>query len=232
MGGYLQSEERLELAARAYETAFSYGQVDPETWHVTDIRDIAAVCLSLVLQLQERDDDAEPRLRRALDANPLSLRVRRHMIDLCIKHDRRQQALAEVDRLPSDTPHRDALRGAVRGACLAVQQDWAAALKFLQTAHQAGCRDIVCLRWLSITHMALGDTVAADEILRQWYAIDPRNQELSSYLSAADMPGMASRPAATSDAAGHQLRLDVASSVAGAAAGPLSPATLSSQAAV
>ncbi|MBM4001902.1 MAG: glycosyltransferase, partial [Planctomycetes bacterium] len=44
MGGYLQSQGRLDLAVRAYQTAHQYGQVQPESWHLNEIREIATCC--------------------------------------------------------------------------------------------------------------------------------------------------------------------------------------------
>jgi tetratricopeptide (TPR) repeat protein len=224
MGGYLQAQNRLDLAERSYAMAFEHGQIDPETWHVADIREIAAVCLSLTLQLQERDGEALALLECALEQMPGGMRVRRHLIDLCIKHDRRQQALAEVDRLPADIPHREALRSAVRGACLAAKQNWSEAITYLQTAYQAGCRDIICLRWLSITLMAVRQTTGAEDILKQWQAVDPRSSELNAYLAAAGtvstigtVPEPPKAPAFQAVQESRRLRIDAAAVAAGTA---------------
>lgn len=233
VGGYLQAEGRLDLAMRSYETAFRHGQIDPESWHVPDIREIAAVCWNLTLQLQEQDEAAFAVLEQALERMPESPRVRRHLIDLCIKHNRRQQALAQVDLLAGDEPQRTALRGAVRGACLAARQDWIEALGFLQAAHEAGCRDPICLRWLAISLLASGKTTAAEEILRQWSFVDPRSSELQAYLAATGVMPVApavgpsdGATAATATSAamsvpsrhqGRQLRVDAAAVAAGTA---------------
>lgn len=221
VGGYLQAEGRLDLAMRSYETAYRYGQIDPQSWHVPDIREIAAVCWNLTLQLQEQDEAAFAVLEQALQHMPESPRVRRHLIDLCIKHNRRQQALAQVDLLAAGTPQRTALRGAVRGACLAARQDWPEALGFLQAAHEAGCRDPICLRWLAISLLATGKNTAAEEILRQWSAVDPRSSELQAYLVAA---GVSPRPQAPSPPPvfpamqqSRRLRIDSAGVAAGTA---------------
>ncbi len=223
IGGYLQAEGRLDLAMRSYETAYNHGQVDPESWHVPDIREIAAVCWSLTLQLQDQDEAAlavlEQALKQTLQQGGGAIRIRRHSIDLYIKHNRRQQALAQIDQLPADTPHREALRSAVRGACLAAKQDWPAALTYLQTAHQAGCRDIICLRWLAITLMAMGNSAAAEEILRQWNAVDPRSSELHTYMSAVGAaPAPPERiPAFQAVQQSRRLRIDAAAVAAGTA---------------
>ena len=72
--------------------------------------------------------------------------------------------------LSSDTPHRDLLRGVIRGACLAAQKNWVAARPYLQTAYDTGCRDLLCLRWLGVTLFASNDFPAAEPVLRQWLA--------------------------------------------------------------
>ncbi len=184
MGGYLQAEGRIELAARAYQTAFEHGQIDPEIWHVPDIGEIAATCLSLAQQLLNNDEGARRALEQAIARNPSAMRLRRHLIDLHVKHDRRKEALAEFDLLPAEIPHREALRSAIRGACLASRQNWAPALAYLQTAYRAGCRDVLCLRWLTITLLATNDNTTAIEVLNAWQAIEPRSGELQQFLAA------------------------------------------------
>ncbi len=184
MGGYLQSEDRLDLARRAYETALEHGQIDPLTWHVPDIREIASICLALVAQLQGDDEASQTILEAALARTPTSIRVRRHLIDLHIKQDHRKEALEEFNRLPADMPHREAMRSAIRGACLASRQNWIPALAYLQTAYTAGCRDPLCLRWLAVSLIANGELEIVAPILKQWQAHDPRNVEVQKYLDA------------------------------------------------
>jgi predicted Zn-dependent protease len=123
---------------------------------------------------------------------------------LHVKHDRRKEALAEFDLLPAETPHREALRSAIRGACLASRQNWTPALAYLQTAFGSGCRDALCLRWLSIALAGNGDADAAREVLATWQALDPRGGEVERYLAALE-DGAASRD-------GRQLRYDEAAS--------------------
>ena len=104
MGAYLQAEGRLDLSAQAYRTAVDFGQIDPETWHVPDIHEIAAVCLSLTYQLRDNDEQGRQVLEHMLQRRPGAHRVRQHLIDLHIRCDRRKEALAEFDRLPPETP--------------------------------------------------------------------------------------------------------------------------------
>jgi tetratricopeptide (TPR) repeat protein len=204
MGGYMQAEGRIEMAVRAYQMAFEHGQVDPEIWHVPDIFEIAAACLCLAQQLQNNDEGAQQALEQGLARDASAVRLRRQLIDLHVKHDRRKEALAEFDLLPAETPNREALRSAIRGACLASRQNWTPALAYLQTAYRAGCRDLLCLRWLSIALSSSGDTEGAREVLATWQALDPRSGEVDRYLAALEM-GCASD-------SGRQLRYDVGAS--------------------
>jgi tetratricopeptide (TPR) repeat protein len=206
MGGYLQAEGRIDMAARAYQTAFEYGQIDPEIWHVPDISEIAAACLSLAQQLLNNEDGARQAIEQALERYPSATRLRRHLIDLHVKHDRRKEALAEFDLLPAETPHREALRSAVRGACLASRQNWTPALAYLQTAYRAGCRDVLCLRWLTVALMGTNDNAAALDVLTAWQSIDPRNSELQHYLQA--IQGNASASPLTVADDDRRLRFD------------------------
>jgi tetratricopeptide (TPR) repeat protein len=216
MGGYMQSAGRLDLACRAYKAAVRHGQINLETWHVSAIGEVAVTCLSLALELLNEDNEARALLEEALAADGTSARLRRRLIDLHVKHDRRQEALDQAALLPSDTPHRDAMRSAIRGACLAAQKNWVAARAYLQTAYDAGCRDLLCLRWLGVTLFASNDLPAAEPVLRQWLAMAPGNVEVQKYLEAtvARTRPTASHPANGSSAAApaeRRLRIDLPS---------------------
>jgi tetratricopeptide (TPR) repeat protein len=182
IGSYMQRAGRLDLASRSYRTAVRHGQLNLETWHIAAIRDVATLCLSLSLELLGEDDEAREVVEQSLAGQPDPVRLRRRLIDLYVKHDRRKEALDQVSLLPADTPHRDALRGAVRGACLAAQKNWVAARAYLQTAYDAGCRDVLCLRWLSVALFSSDDFSAAEPILRQWHAAAPGIAEPKRYL--------------------------------------------------
>jgi tetratricopeptide (TPR) repeat protein len=184
VGGYLQSQSQNQLARRAYQTAWQYGQVNPEVWHLDRLACIAAACYSTILQLEGDDEQARQVLEQTLTDQPRATRLRRQLLELHVKNGNRQEALAQCDQLPPDTPHRDALRSAVRGACLASQRNWIAARSYLDTAWQAGCRDVICLRWLVVTLLALGETNAARPIIESWRGIDPTSAETGQFLSA------------------------------------------------
>jgi tetratricopeptide (TPR) repeat protein len=188
LGGYLQAQNQLDLSAQAYRMAAQFGEIDPRAWHVPDIHEIATVCLSLTFQLRANDDEACRVLQEALTRSPEAQRVRRQLIDIYIRRDQRKEALGELDRLPIDTPHREALRGAIRGACLAAKRNWVPSLAYLQTAHASGCRDVICLRWLAAALLASGQRDAALPILQQWLAVEPRSVEAQKYLEMFTPP--------------------------------------------
>ncbi len=85
---------------------------------------------------------------------------------------------------PAQISQRDALRNAIRGACMGSQQQWPAALAYLRTAYEAGCRDPICLRWLSIGLMSTGETQAAEAALGQWQQVSPDNPEPARLLAS------------------------------------------------
>ena len=194
MGSYLQLQGRIDLAMRAYQSAAESGQVELQTWHISDIREVATVCWCLCLQLLEQDDVAEKVQLAALANDGAAVRVRRQLIDLYIKHDKRKEALEHVNLLPPETPNREALRTAVRGACLAAKQNWSAALGYLQSAYSSGCRDAIGLRWLALTLVALNDYAGAEPIVREWKTIEPKNPEIARYLEIIDATIRAAMP--------------------------------------
>ncbi len=181
MGSYLLRQNRLDLAARSYEIAATHGQVDPATWHLGDIAEVAAACLSMTHQLLGHAEEARDVLERALEQRGESARLRRQLIDLLIKQGQREAVLEQMQRLPEETPHREALKSAIRGALLAVEQNWGAAEPYLKTAYSAGCRDPLCLKWLTITCLATHDCDAAEPILTNWMAIEPESREAEAY---------------------------------------------------
>jgi hypothetical protein len=103
------------------------------------------------------------------------------LLDLYIRRDRRKEALDLIGRIYPATPLREALRSAVRGACLAGQQNWIPALAYLQTAFGAGCRDVICLRGLVTAYLATGDLIAADRTLAEWRKQHPASGEIARF---------------------------------------------------
>lgn len=210
MGSYLQGQGRMDLANRAYLTATMHGQVRPEIWHLGDISDVALVCLSLTYQLQDQDAQAREALEKALAEGATSSdRVRRQLIEICIKMNDRQAALAQVDQLSTAAQSGDTLRTAIRGACLAAQGNWISAKAYLETAFNAGCRDTLCFRGLIKAMVSLHETAEAQQMLQQWRECDPHNPEIEllSQSLGGETSSAAGQPLATS-AASFNLRVD------------------------
>jgi tetratricopeptide (TPR) repeat protein len=223
MGSYMQNQGRVDLASRCYQTAVEHGQVNLRSWHLASLMDIATICYCLTLELQNRTVEARRVLETGLAARPDSIRLRRQLIDLHIKHNRRQEALGESRQLAADLGvSADPLRTAIRGACLAADQQWTTALAHLRSAHESGCRDPICLRWLASSLIASGDMEAARPILQQWLTAAPESPEparLLASLAATDpIEGPASRMASSSD--GSHWRADHSAIMAAPAPAP------------
>jgi tetratricopeptide (TPR) repeat protein len=189
LGGYLQKEGRIDLARRSYETAYKFGQVDPQVWHLQEIASFSAVCYSLSLELSDREDEAVQVLKEAIERDPDSLRLHRRLLEWYVKRGRMDDALAQLDASPVSRENQEAMRTAVRGASLAGQKNWLSARSYLETAYAANCRDVLCLRWLSLTLISLGRLADAEPVLRQWEATDVTNVEPKHYLAAIARAG-------------------------------------------
>jgi tetratricopeptide (TPR) repeat protein len=185
MGSYLLRCGRLDLAARSYEMAVKHGTIDPATWHVANLPDVAVICWSLVLQLLKESKRAEEVLETALAERPDSLRLRRQLIGLYVKAGRERDALAQCKLLPDNMPFRGQMAGVVRGALLAAAKKSAAALRPLRSAYQAGCRDPLCLRWLAAAQLDLGNLADVEIIVDEWERAEPANMEIAVFRKAA-----------------------------------------------
>lgn len=182
-GHYLETQGQLELAARAFRSAWQFGQVDMETWHLEDLHETAAACLGLALRALGREQEAERTFQEALGRYPDSVRLLRRLLEQYVHQGRCEAALELVQRLPMDESQRGALADAVRGACKAAEHDWTAAVGYLQGALVAGCRDPLCLRWLAVSLISNGRLREAEPVLRQWEAAEPDNVEAKRYLA-------------------------------------------------
>ncbi|MBM3999050.1 MAG: tetratricopeptide repeat protein [Planctomycetes bacterium] len=210
MGGLLQVDGQWDLALRAYETAFRFGQIDAEVEHLDGLRSVAAECYALSLQLRGDMSAAQRVLEEALAAEPASDRIRRHLLDVLIKTGQRDAALTMLAVHPPATDCLEALRSAVRGACLAAQRNWLAARAYLQVAYQASCRDPICLRWLAVTLLATQEHDDAAAVLREWQAREPLSGEPGRYLEAIPNGSAAAAPTkspATAES-DRQIRVD------------------------
>jgi len=228
MGNYLQSLNRLELAERSFDTAFKHGRVDLGVWHLGELAELTADCLALILQARNRDDKARSVLTEAIARTPDSTRLRRRMMELHIKHGRGEEAVALAEQLPVEDDQREPLLDTVRGACMAAQRHWTPALGYLQSAYISGCRDPLCLRWLSVTLLSNGKIDAAKPVLSEWRQLDPDNVEIQRYTEMIEQPSAEKavepqppepQPVETSmpsEVAGLQYRVDQGTSVVSA----------------
>jgi tetratricopeptide (TPR) repeat protein len=216
MGSYLQREGRIDLACRSYEAATRFGQVDPQTWHLIEIADVATVCHATCLDLLGDVDSARRALETALAARPESERLRGQLLELYIRRDCRREALDLVTNMPAETPHREALRSAVRGACLAATQNWIPALAYLQIARGSGCRDPICFRGLVTSYLGTGDLVSAERTLNEWQQAHGANAETHRFAGELDrlrtgggpQQSATGTPAANEHFIDRNLRLD------------------------
>jgi tetratricopeptide (TPR) repeat protein len=199
MGNYLQVCGRPDLAARSYQSAVEFGQVNPETWHLADVSEVAALCLFTLWHSLGEDDKCRQMLRETLERLPESVRLRRRLIDLEVKHGRVLDALGQVEKLPKSIPHREAYRTAIRGACQGARKNWTAALGYLENAFDAGCREPLCLRWLATALEAENRRDEAAQIVQEWQRLEPASQEARRMLRDVTGPDLAE---------GRQLRVD------------------------
>jgi predicted Zn-dependent protease len=146
---------------------------------------VAAGCYAQALQLSGRAAEAEATLLEAVLNYPACQRLRRQLLAFYVRRGQRKEALAQIEALPPEVPYREALRSAVRGACLAVGGNWIPARAYLESAYRSGCRDAILLEWLSRALMAEGEATAALPILAEWRHLDPHHPESPRIVAAA-----------------------------------------------
>jgi hypothetical protein len=185
MGSYLLRSRRLDLAARAYEKAAPHGKVDPAIWHLADLADVAVTCWCLVLQLLGDTKRAEAVLQQAVADRPDSVRLRRQMIEMYAKAGRERDAIAQCKLLPDDFLWRKEMPAVVRGAVLVAANKAGAGLGPLRQAYQAGCRDLLCLRWLAAANLAVANLVDLELVVAEWECHEPGNLEIAAFRKAA-----------------------------------------------
>jgi tetratricopeptide (TPR) repeat protein len=184
IGGYLQAQGQIELAARSFRMAWEHGTVSPDVWHVADPRSLAASWLSIALQLLGREGEAAVVLETALGTTRDETRLRRRLLEVHVRNGQRDAALAQADRLASTT-EKARLRSAVRGACLGAKGNWASALAHLDTAYRQGCRDAVCLRAYCQALLATGQRQAAEGVIDEWLSAAPGHAEALEWRAMA-----------------------------------------------
>ena len=184
IGSYFQMHNRLDLAERAFDTTVKFGRINSAIWHLCELPEVAASCLTMVLQLQGKDEDARRTLEEALNRNPQSARLLRLAIDLYIKNGKAEEAIEMAKRSGAISGMEDPLILAIRGACKAAKQKWTPALAYLQSAYLMGCHSTLCLRWMAVTLLANGQAESAKPILAEWQKKEPTNPELLAYIAA------------------------------------------------
>lgn len=75
LGGYLQNNDRAELAIRSFALAAEHGQVNSQLWHIPEIREIAISCHSQLLQQRGQIEAAALVLEQGLARYPQSPRL-------------------------------------------------------------------------------------------------------------------------------------------------------------
>jgi tetratricopeptide (TPR) repeat protein len=184
VGSYFQIHNRLDLATRAFETAVKFGQTNSSIWHLCELPEVSASCLSIALQLQGKDEEARRALEEALDRHPQSARLLRLAINSYIKTGNAEQGIEVAQRGGMLSSREDPLILAIRGACKAAKQEWTPALTDLQSAYLMGCRSTLCLRWLAVALLSNGQAGAAKPVLDVWQKLEPANPELQAYIAA------------------------------------------------
>jgi tetratricopeptide (TPR) repeat protein len=180
IGGYLQSKQMLDLAARAYQLAAEHGQTRLEIWHLDGLQEIAVSCYAATLLLLNRENDAVELLTQRLDQQPDASRLRRQLLELHVKHQRREEALSLIGGMPPSVVNREALRNAVRGACLVLGGNVLAGKTYLESAYKSGCREPLCLKYLTEVYLAEANVVGATGAVEQWLRVDPLSLEARS----------------------------------------------------
>jgi tetratricopeptide (TPR) repeat protein/predicted lipoprotein with Yx(FWY)xxD motif len=196
MGGYLQAQGQIELAARSFRVAWEHGTITPDVWHIADARSMAASCLAIALQMLGRDDEAIDVLKTALRSTNDEARLRRRLLELHVRAGRREMALDEVAKVCPAAEHAQ-MRAAVRGACLAAAGNWIGALPHLETAYRQGCRDLLLRRAYLNALLATGQKAAAIRIADAWLTAEPNHAEAIRFRAMARGDAMPAKPTPT-----------------------------------
>ncbi len=181
LGNLMRKEGRLDLAARSFDAALKHGGVTPLTWHSMDVLDLAAVCLSVCLQKEEKEDEARWVLKKSLEERPCANRVRRRLIELEIAEGNEDAAVTLLDGMVCTAEERENIERIIRGACQLRGGNAAGAVERLQPAYLGGCVDPWCFRWFIRTLVAVDQVDAAAEVTERWIRIDPQSSEARQY---------------------------------------------------
>lgn len=216
MGNYLRTYGRFDMAVRSFESAVQQGRVDLETWHLCELGEMSAICLSLTHQALGNIDQAGDALQKAAAAYPDSNRVKRYQVELLAAQAKYDQAVRVVDQLTVSPQLQQAMRDAVEGARYFARKEWTDALVHLQRSYAGGFREPFNLRWLALTLLHHGHQAAARPVLEEWLELDPHNEEVRIHLGIA-RPQEALLPDSIDVGGQRRIRMDFQGG------GPLAP---------
>ncbi len=182
-GGVLQAQGRLQMAARCFQMAASAGQVNPQVWHLANVTEFALHCQGMTMALAGQMDEAIAALVQACGmpgATPLMWWT---MLELMLRTGQKERALQKVQTMPQHWGHDVAvLKSAIRGAYLAMQQNWLAAQAYLETAYRAGCTSPLCLQPLAMFYLSTGQLEDAQEVLARWMQAQPYLEHIKAIV--------------------------------------------------
>lgn len=187
MGMHLQRIGKLDLAVRTFQTAMQHGRISLDVWHRLHLREIAVVSLALAHRLRGENHEAIRILEGGMDQIEDLSEYARHLLDLYIAEFQELKAHELAAVLWGDE-RLDRMREVLTGACRASAGASEAAVLPLEAAYMNGCRDILCLRWYSLTLLSLRRFEDAISVIRQWVQADPAGSEARAYLQAAMNP--------------------------------------------
>lgn len=187
LGLHLMGKRRIELAVRALETALNYGQVSYDVWHRRHVRGIAALTLASAYQLIGNNrlaiETLVANLERVEDRRSIALRL----LEMYISENQELRARQLAATLWGDR-ELDHMYQVLTGGCRGSAGAWNAAVLPLELAYLEGCRHPLCLRWYSLTLLALRRFEEALPVLNEWCEAEPGSGEAKAFRFAASKP--------------------------------------------
>lgn len=187
LGNAMHEQRNFEMAIRVFETAVQHGRISLDVWHKQCVRELAIAHLALHYRITSRADDAIALLESAIEDSPTHNQLAKLLIDLYIAKREEEKLHQFAARYWGDAAL-DTMRDVFTGACRATAGAWAAALVSLENAYKSGCRDLICLRWYSLTLLSNLRFEEACVILDEWLRYEPGNFEARSFRYAASQP--------------------------------------------
>ncbi len=187
MGIHLQRMRRHDMAVRTFETALNYGRMSFDVWHRCQIQDMAALALSNSYRLLGSLKLATETLATYLEAPAENRELSLHLLDLYIAGNQEIKA-RQLGAILWGERQASEMRAVVTGACRASAGAWEAASLPLEGAFLEGCRESLCLRWYSLTLLALMKFEEAMPVLELWCEKEPDSVEARAFRFAAATP--------------------------------------------